>query len=98
MRVTIPGKRFRADWATIGRSVADLAALIEEPADLVHVDDPLAALGSLHPESALGLPASQRLDGHTEHLGRLADAQACAGTFVRSCHTAEYQVLRSMYV
>ena len=67
------------DDRSIGRR---LAALIEEPADLVEVDHALAALGSLHPESSLGLPASQRLDRHTEHLGGLAHAKAPPG---RSC-------------
>ena len=82
MRVTMPGNRLRADWATIGRSVDALAALIEQPAHLADLDQALAALGALHPEAALGLPASERLDRDLEHLGGLADAQASGRLFV----------------
>ena len=74
IRVTMPGNRLRADWATIGRSAAALPALVEEPRDLLDVDQALAALGALHREAALGLPAPQGLDRDAEHLGRLADA------------------------
>ena len=84
MRVTMPGNRFRADRATIGRSVDCLAALGEQAGDLVDRDEPLAAVGALHPQPALGLPAPQRLDGDAEHLGRLADADARHGMFAGS--------------
>ena len=90
IRVTMPGNRLRADWATIGRSVDGLAALVEQPADLVDLDQALAALGALHPQAALGLPAPERLDRHAEHLGGLTHADAGAGAFVRLRHTAEY--------
>ena len=53
-----------------------LPAFIEQPADLFDLDQALAALGSLHPEAAFGLPAAKGLDRHAEHLGSLAHAEA----------------------
>lgn len=36
--------------------------------------EPLTPRRALHPEPALGLPATERINGHAEHLGGLADA------------------------
>ena len=88
--MTIPGKRFRADWATIGRSVADLRRSSSSRETSSIVDEALAASGPLHPEPALGLPAAERLDRHAEHLGGLADADPERRLIMDFVHTAEY--------
>ena len=67
-----PVARRLGDDRPVGRA---LAALVEQAGDLVDVDQALAALGALHPEPALGLPAPERLDRDAEHLGGLTDAQ-----------------------
>ena len=74
-----PVSRGLGDDGSIGRC---LAALIEEAADLVEVDQALTAVGALHPEASLGLPSSKGFHGHAEHLGGLAHTQACSRTFL----------------
>ena len=63
---------------------------LEEPRDLLDLDEPLAALGALHREAAFGLPAPERLDGDAEHLGRLADPDPGWRFSAQFRHTAEY--------
>ena len=85
IRVTIPGNRLRADPATIGRSAAASDARPSSRVTSSIGDHALAARRTRHPQPALGLPAAQRLDGHLEHLGRLADPKgAVGGCAVRS--------------
>ena len=67
-----------------------LSALVEQPRDLVDLDEALAAVGSFHPKAALALPPAERLDRDPEHLGRLADADPRGRLFTDLCHTAEY--------
>ena len=69
-------------------------ALVEEPADLIDVDQALAAVGPFHAEPALGLPAAKGLDRDAEHLGGLADPEAGRDVRGRLCHTAEYHAFR----
>ena len=78
IRVTIPGNRLRADWATIGRSAGGASALVEEPGTS-------STSTSRWPPSERAIArrpsASQRRSVSTEtpeHLGRLADAQSRA--------------------
>jgi hypothetical protein len=48
--------------------------LREEPGDLGERDDSLAAGGAAEGHPAVRFPSAERLDGDTEHLGRLTDA------------------------
>ena len=68
-----------------------LPALVEEPRDLLDLDEALAAFGSFHPKAALALPPAERLDGDPQHLGSLADADTRGRLFTDLCHTAEYR-------
>src|SRR3989442_11222819 len=45
-----------------------------EPRDLGEGDEPLATTRSRRPQTTLGGPATHRLDGHAEQLGRLTNA------------------------
>src|SRR5207245_8060165 len=45
-----------------------------EPRDLGEGDEPLATTRSRRPQTTFGGPATHRLDGHAEQLGRLTDA------------------------
>ena len=76
IRVTMPGEPVAGGLRDDGSVRRRLAALVEQAADLFDLDEPLAALGPLHPESPLGLPAPQRLDRYTQHLGGLTHPQA----------------------
>src|SRR6476661_4311084 len=78
--------RLRDDRPISGRS----SAFLDQPGDLVDVEESLATLGSLHSHLALGLPATKGLDRDVEHLGRLADADSGAWRRKCSVHTDEY--------
>ena len=80
-------RRSGDDGALDGR----LATLVHEPGDLVHLDQPLAALRAGHREAAVGLPATERLDRHAEHLGGLPDAQTAAFRSGRSSIPRKYR-------
>src|SRR4051794_35073867 len=68
-----------------------LPALAEQARDLVDTYKPLAAIGPFHPESAVGLPAPERLDRHPEHLRSLTDPQPGSGWSRFPRHTEEYR-------
>ena len=75
MRVTIPGKRLRADWATIGRSVASRRRSPEEARHLGDRDEALPAGRAREPEPTVRLPAAERVHRDAEHLGGLPDPE-----------------------
>ncbi len=55
----MPGKRLRADWATIGRSVTPLRRSSSKR-DTSHTPiQALTAFGALHPQTTLGLPTAR---------------------------------------
>ena len=96
IRVTIPENRLRADWATIGRSLDWRSALGQEPGDLLDRHEALAAVGAVHAQAALLLPATERLDGDAEHLGGVAHPDAGVIGSCCSGHTAEVSAFRGI--